>query len=70
MLRKTFLLIASILLLAMLVNGLFSFQAIKSYSDGSNYEYLKAAAGQAIYQLKAGASASQEIGRASCRERV
>lgn len=59
MLRKTFLLIASILLLAMLVNGLFSFQAIKSYSDGSNFEYLKAAATQAIYQLKNGASPSQ-----------
>ncbi len=59
MLRKTFYLIAVIVLLALLVNGLFSFQIVKTYSDQSNREYLEAAARLAISALEDGLSNEQ-----------
>lgn len=54
MLRKVFSLLAAILLIGMLINGLFSFQIIKTYGDASNREYLSAAAEQAIRHLVSG----------------
>lgn len=64
MLRKIFSLIAVILLAAILINGLFSFQIIQTYGDQSNREYLDAAAVLAINRLEAGmmtAKVSDEV---------
>jgi two-component system phosphate regulon sensor histidine kinase PhoR len=57
MLRKIFTLLAAVLLIAIIINGLFSFQIIKTYGNQANYEYLKAAAIQATRQLESGISA-------------
>jgi two-component system phosphate regulon sensor histidine kinase PhoR len=57
MLRKIFTLLAAVLLIAIIINGLFSFQIIKTYGNQVNYEYLKAAAIQATRQLESGISA-------------
>ena len=64
MLRKIFSLIAVILLAAILINGLFSFQIIQTFGDQSNREYLDAAAVLAINRLEAGlvtAKVSEEV---------
>jgi len=64
MLRKIFSLIAVILLAAILINGLFSFQIIQSYGDQANREYLDAAAVLAIKRLETGmmtAKVSEEV---------
>ena len=54
MLRKIFALIVVILMLALLINGLASFEIIQSFGDQANREYLRAAAVQAISQLESG----------------
>lgn len=56
MLRRTFAILTALLLTAVLVVGVFAFQAIRTYSDEASGEYLKAAASQAAGRLAAGAT--------------
>ena len=54
MLRKIFTLIVVILMLALLINGLSSYEIIQTFGDQANREYLNAAAVQAVNQLESG----------------
>ena len=58
MLRRTYSILAALLLIAVLVIGLFSFQTIRSYSDQVNSEFIKAAASEASVRLATGTPAA------------
>lgn len=58
MLRRTFATLGALLLIAVAVIGLLSYQSIRTYSDQVSGDYLKAAANQAATRLAAGAPAA------------